>query len=295
MPMTGRRLAQLLLHEPPSCRHGTEARFNAWRNKERWRKASSTAGLSKPRGEQLAADAQAHYDRCGTAYQAFVKTVCGAAFAGFVVEFDVLSKLYADYKRQAALLDFDDLLYHARDLLAHNEAVRQDLSRRYPRILVDEFQDTDPLQAEILWRLCGDGAPDAAWIDRRLRPGSLFVVGDPKQAIYRFRGADVDTYIEAKRALLKQDPGSVRSRRISVRSNPFSISPTTSSASSFRRSRDNLGSPRWNPRAPRGMNARPWRVSTSRSSRGIKTAAASSPSTSCGARKPGSSPICFSG
>ena len=115
--------------------------------------------------------------------------MCAAAFARFVGEFNALAKLYADYKRQAALLDFDDLLYHARDLLADNEPVRQALSRRYPRILVDEFQDTDPLQVEILWRLCGEGAPEEPWIDRHLRAGSLFIVGDPKQAIYRFRGA----------------------------------------------------------------------------------------------------------
>ncbi len=77
------------------------------------------------------------------------------------------------------------------------------------RILVDEFQDTDPLQAEILWLLCGEGAKGDIWTARRLRPGSLFLVGDPKQAIYRFRGADVDTYLEAKHALLAQDGDSV--------------------------------------------------------------------------------------
>jgi exodeoxyribonuclease-5 len=87
--------------------------------------------------------------------------------------------------------------------------VRRALARRYPRVLVDEFQDTDPLQAEILWLLCGDGDRSEPWTARRLRPGSLFLVGDPKQAIYRFRGADVDTYLEAKRALLSQDPGCI--------------------------------------------------------------------------------------
>jgi ATP-dependent exoDNAse (exonuclease V) beta subunit len=220
-PMTGRRLAQLLLHEAPSCQHGTEPRFSAWRNKGKWQAASSAAGFGSSRGGQLSDAARAHYDRCNEAYQAFLASVCGAAFAGFVSEFDMLAKLYADYKRQAALLDFDDLLYHARNLLAHNERVRQDLSRSYPRILIDEFQDTDPLQAEILWRLCGEGAPDSSWTDRRLRPGSLFLVGDPKQAIYRFRGADVDTYIEAKHALLAQDSDSV----IEITANFRSLKP----------------------------------------------------------------------
>ena len=219
--ITGRRMARLLLHAAPICRHGSEARFVAWRHKGKWEKASADAGFGKARGGQLSAAAQAHYDRCGQAYQAFVSAVCGAVFARFVAEFDVLAKLYADYKRQAALLDFDDLLYHARDLLARDEAVRRDLARRYPRVLVDEFQDTDPLQAEILWRLCGEGAPEVPWIARTLRPGSLFVVGDPKQAIYRFRGADVDTYLETKRALLTHDPASV----IEITANFRSLKP----------------------------------------------------------------------
>jgi ATP-dependent exoDNAse (exonuclease V) beta subunit len=220
-PMTGRRLAQLLRHEMPDCRNDKETRFNAWRNKGNWEKASSASGFSKARGGQLSADAKAHYDRCDEAYRAFVGGVCGAAFVRFVAEFDALSKLYAGYKRQAALLDFDDLLHHARDLLVGSEAVRQSLSRRYPRILVDEFQDTDPLQAEILWWLCGEGDPDALWISRTLRPGSLFVVGDPKQAIYRFRGADVDTYLSAKRALVAQYPDAV----INITANFRSLKP----------------------------------------------------------------------
>ena len=179
------------------------------RRKGKW-EARQLLGVSASHAvAQLSAAAQTYYDRCSDAYTAFVGAVAASAFAQFVAEFEPLAKLYADYKRQAALLDFDDLLYHARDLLAGNEHVRQALAQRYPRILVDEFQDTDPLQAEILWRLCGEGDQGAPWTERKLRAGSLFVVGDPKQAIYRFRGADVDTYLEAKRAILAQDPDAV--------------------------------------------------------------------------------------
>ena len=96
-------------------------------------------------------------------------------------EFDGLRVLYADYKRQAALLDFDDLLHHARDLLVRDAGVRQALARRYPRVLVDEFQDTDPLQAEILWLLCGDGAQDEPWTAQQAAPGQL-VPGRGSQA-----------------------------------------------------------------------------------------------------------------
>ena len=72
---------------------------------------------------------------------------------------DEMNGLLADwraYKHAAALLDFDDLIYTARDLLAGHEQVRQALARRFRHVLVDEFQDTDPLQIEILWQLCGE-------------------------------------------------------------------------------------------------------------------------------------------
>jgi exodeoxyribonuclease-5 len=208
-PITGRVIARLLLHVPPDCCHSSEPRFKAWQNKGKWQAAACQAGFAKARGEQLCTAAKAIYDHCSDAYQDFTANIAATALARFVSEFDGLRALYADYKRQAALLDFDDLLHHARDLLVRDPAVRQALARRYPRVLVDEFQDTDPLQAEILWLLCGEGAPPDLWTAQRLRPGSLFLVGDPKQAVYRFRGADVDTYLEAKRALLVHDPDSI--------------------------------------------------------------------------------------
>jgi exodeoxyribonuclease-5 len=208
-PITGRVIVRLLCHLPPNCCHGSEPRFKAWQNKGKWQAAAGEAGFGRARGEQLCAAAKTIYDRCSEAYQSFTANIAATALARFVSEFDGLRALYADYKRQAALLDFDDLLHHARDLLARDSGVRQALARRYPRVLVDEFQDTDPLQAEILWLLCGDGAQNEPWTACRLRPGSLFLVGDPKQAVYRFRGADVDTYLQAKRALLAQDPHSV--------------------------------------------------------------------------------------
>ena len=110
---------------------------------------------------------------------------------------------WRSYKQAAALLDFDDLLYKARDLLAGHEEVRQALARRFRHVLVDEFQDTDPLQIEILWQLCGEssGSGSVDPLARALRQKALFLVGDPKQAIYRFRGADVNAYIGARTAI----------------------------------------------------------------------------------------------
>src|SRR5260370_133329 len=82
-----------------------------------------------------------------------------------------------------------DLLLCARELLRHDGA-RADLQRVYQRIFVDEFQDTDPLQAEILLLLASGDAAERDWRNVTPAPGKLYVVGDPKQSIYRFRRAD---------------------------------------------------------------------------------------------------------
>ncbi len=112
---------------------------------------------------------------------------------------------YESVKREGALLDFQDLLLRARDLLAGSLPVRRYFQRRFDRILIDEFQDTDPLQTEIAFYLAGDpDAPGGNWRELRLEPGKLFVVGDPKQSIYRFRRADLRIYDEVKRLIVAQ-------------------------------------------------------------------------------------------
>jgi ATP-dependent helicase/nuclease subunit A len=105
---------------------------------------------------------------------------------------------YRDWRRAQARLNFQDLLLEARDLLRDHPEARRSLARRFTPILVDEFQDTDPLQAEILMLLTGAETDERDW--RRLTPvpGSLFVVGDPKQSIYRFRRADIETYEDVR-------------------------------------------------------------------------------------------------
>jgi ATP-dependent helicase/nuclease subunit A len=103
---------------------------------------------------------------------------------------------YEALKQRAGALDFVDLLLRARDLITRHPRVRQAFQVRFTHIFVDEFQDTDPLQAEILLLLSADDPAESRW--RRITPrrGKLFIVGDPKQAIYRFRRADVETYRE---------------------------------------------------------------------------------------------------
>ena len=104
-------------------------------------------------------------------------------------------------KRDAGRLDFVDLLIEARNLVRGHDGVRADFQGRFTRIFVDEFQDTDPLQAEILLLLAADDPAERDWRRVRPAPGKLFIVGDPKQSIYRFRRADVGVYWQVKRQL----------------------------------------------------------------------------------------------
>ncbi|MDO5845562.1 MAG: UvrD-helicase domain-containing protein [Methanocorpusculum sp.] len=82
-------------------------------------------------------------------------------------------------KGRRGMLDFDDLIYYAGQLI-RDETIREELNRRYAFILVDEVQDNDPVLTEMVNALCGDPK----------KSRKLFVVGDVKQSIYRFRGAD---------------------------------------------------------------------------------------------------------
>ncbi|MCB0969802.1 MAG: UvrD-helicase domain-containing protein, partial [Ilumatobacter sp.] len=103
----------------------------------------------------------------------------------------------ADQRRREGLLLFHDLLVFARQVLRTNEQVRVELQQQYKHLLLDEFQDTDPIQVELAVRIAAGadgGAED--WRDCPAPQGSIFVVGDPKQSIYRFRRADIATFME---------------------------------------------------------------------------------------------------
>jgi ATP-dependent exoDNAse (exonuclease V) beta subunit len=119
---------------------------------------------------------------------------------------------YEARKRADGALDFLDLLVRARDLVRNDRSVREHFQARFSRIFVDEFQDTDPLQAELLLLLVADDAAETDWRRVRPRPGKLFVVGDPKQSVYRFRRADVAVYREVCEQLER-----VGARRVELR------------------------------------------------------------------------------
>ena len=96
---------------------------------------------------------------------------------------------------ESGWISFSGLLARARTLLRDHPHVRREVKSHIGALLVDEFQDTDPVQYELilfLTEVSGQEARD--WRTVRLEPGKLFVVGDPKQSIYAFRRADIEAY-----------------------------------------------------------------------------------------------------
>lgn len=120
------------------------------------------------------------------------------------IELEALLAAYQKRKGETGGLDFDDLLIRARDLVRDVPEVRRAFQSRFRCIFVDEFQDTDPLQAEILLLLAADDPSVHGYREVKPIPGKLFLVGDPKQAIYRFRRADLSIYEEVKQLLLQR-------------------------------------------------------------------------------------------
>lgn len=190
----------------------TSTGFRKYQKKGKWGAAAKRAGLAKADGDRLNVAADAHYTACCDAWTALLSATAARVLADVARLVQPVMDRFRDYKRSSALLDFDDLIFAARDLLRRHEPVRRALAARFAHVLVDEFQDTDPDQIEIFWRLCGEPPADATgadWSSFQIRPGALFLVGDPKQAIYRFRGADVAAYVRARDVFLAQAPDSV--------------------------------------------------------------------------------------
>ncbi|HLH41652.1 MAG TPA: UvrD-helicase domain-containing protein [Bryobacteraceae bacterium] len=116
---------------------------------------------------------------------------------------------YGERKRRLGKLDFVDLLQKVRDLLRDEKEVRAYFQNRFACIFVDEFQDTDPLQAEILLLLGAENPNERDWRKASPKSGKLFLVGDPKQSIYKFRRADLMLYREVRQLLEKWGAGRV--------------------------------------------------------------------------------------
>ncbi len=133
-----------------------------------------------------------------------------AAVMPFVVRFvqeDAMAR------GREGVLTFDDLILRPRDLLRSDGGAAAALRERYDALLIDEFQDTDPLQVDIALVFATDSNTGA------LEPGRLFLVGDPKQSIYRFRRADMAIYSRT-RDLVEKDGGEFPALALCRRSRP---------------------------------------------------------------------------
>jgi ATP-dependent exoDNAse (exonuclease V) beta subunit len=177
---------------------GLEAELIAFSRGKHWR----WTGFSRTHGTFPKAELRARRDALAVALAGFVDAAGADLAPQLRDELWPVVERYDALKLRAGRLDFLDLLLIARNLLRDDAAVRRDLQERFTHVFVDEFQDTDPLQAEMLLLLAADDPAERDWTAVRPVPGKLFLVGDPKQSIYRFRRADVGLYEDIKRRLV---------------------------------------------------------------------------------------------
>jgi exodeoxyribonuclease-5 len=116
--------------------------FRAYRRKGKWRDAARRAGLAKADGDRLNVAAERYYAACHEAWTNLLHAAAARVLADLLQLVQPIMDRFHDYKRSAALLDFDDLIFAARALLRDHEAVRRALGSRFAHVLVDEFQDT---------------------------------------------------------------------------------------------------------------------------------------------------------
>ena len=196
--------------------------WRAYRKKSKWMAAAKDAGIGKNNALTTLEAMQSHYEACTQAWDAVIESATQTIREAVVRLARDAQVAYETAKREEAVADFDDLIVAARTMLREEAQARDAVRERYRYLLVDEFQDTDPAQAEIVWR-AASASHTQEWRDGTLRPGALFTVGDPKQAIYGFRGADVRTYLETKRIMAKDRATAQISIRANFRCRPALI------------------------------------------------------------------------
>ncbi|TKS60982.1 MAG: hypothetical protein EWM72_00969 [Nitrospira sp.] len=140
----------------------------------------------------------------------------------------LVSPLVSEIRRsfiQKGWLSFDGLLARARTLLRDHPSVRERVKQEYRAVLVDEFQDTDPVQYEIILAVTERlGQQATNWKEMALEPGKLFIVGDPKQSIYAFRRADIEAFDRVVQKI-EADQGIVQTLTTNFRSDAAVLGP----------------------------------------------------------------------
>lgn len=131
-----------------------------------------------------------------------------------ILDYALKARDYYRSMRPLRYVSNDDLLQKTHRLICESEEARAYFAKKISCLYVDEFQDTDHIQEEFIWKLCATMEDDT-----KLRDGVLFLVGDPKQSIYRFRGAEPEVYFYAKEKMSKLSNANVYSLDNNYRSN----------------------------------------------------------------------------
>ena len=173
---------------------------NAW--------SSTTYGSSKGARDALKGLASTGYD--GSALGRVIDALVEPILARLGDELARFTLHQAQTRRRSGRLTFHDLLVLCRAVVheqEHGPRIRRELAQRYQALLLDEYQDTDPLQLDIVRAIA---VPPEAGDEGPPRPGQLFFVGDPKQSLYRFRRADIDLFLRTP-SLVDAEPVSLTS------------------------------------------------------------------------------------
>lgn len=136
----------------------------------------------------------------------------------------IISEIRRSFSRNG-WVSFDGLLAGARALLRDHLSVRERIKQDYRAVLVDEFQDTDPVQYELILAISEClGSRDPTWQEMALEPGKLFIVGDPKQSIYAFRRADIEAFDRVVQKI-EEDGGMIQTLTTNFRSDAAVLGP----------------------------------------------------------------------
>ncbi|MBL8775877.1 MAG: UvrD-helicase domain-containing protein [Acidimicrobiales bacterium] len=171
----------------------------------KWKGGSSGR---KDRWHDVAA-ARAAVDDLGTVGRSLLADLTDDVLQRLRVRLAHFTHAEAERRRHEGRLEFHDLLVLARELVRTSPRARRSLHERYQRLLLDEFQDTDPIQIEVATRIAAalsDPVAAPHWADVPVEAGRIFFVGDPKQSIYRFRRADIRLFLQARAAFAGGEP-----------------------------------------------------------------------------------------
>jgi len=151
-----------------------------------------------------------HAEAINTEVKAFISSYSLFIYPEFLPLLAKIRDTAQNMRNARGYVSYYDLLSLVVRLLKEKPDIRNALKQRFPYLLIDEFQDTDPLQAEMAFLLTANDVNEKNWLHAVPTPGSLFLVGDPKQSVYRFRRADINTYLKAAKRL-EQTGGEVLS------------------------------------------------------------------------------------